>query len=200
MTRFLLVRHATTDSVGKRLSGRAPDVHLNATGKQEAERLAQCLSSLSIAAIYSSPLERAMETAEFLAKPRNQQVIIGDHFLEIDFGAWTNCTFESLQEDAHFHRFNTFRSSTRVPGGESMAEAQLRFVKGMEQLQQHHQQQTIVIVSHSDMIKAALAFYAGIHLDMFQRLEIYPASVSVMEVFEETARIITLNHTGDITF
>ena len=198
MTNILLIRHALTDSVGKRLSGRLPGVSLNATGREEAQQLASRLNHVPIAAIYSSPLERAVETAAPVAQSHQLQTIISEDFLEINFGDWTNATFAELQLHPKFQHFNTFRSHTRIPGGEMMLEAQTRVIAGLERLCQQHPQQTIAVVSHSDLIKAALAYYIGIHLDLFQRIEISPASVSVIQIYEETARILVINDTGSI--
>jgi len=198
MTKILLLRHATTDSVGKRLSGRTPGVHLNPEGQAQAQQLAQRLAGSQITAIYSSPLERAVQTAAPIAEKLKLQTIIQEDFLEIDFGNWTNSTFAELQPDPQFKLFNSFRSATRIPGGELMLEAQARIVAGLQKLCLQHPQETIAIVSHSDLIKAAIAYYAGIHLDMFQRLEISPASVSVLQIFAETAQILVINHTGEL--
>ncbi|KAA9332800.1 histidine phosphatase family protein [Adhaeribacter soli] len=198
MTRFLLIRHATTDSVGKRLSGRKEGVHLNEAGLEQAQQLAQRLNHLPVSAIYSSPLERALETAEPVAQALNLQTCINRDFLEIDFGNWTNLTFEELQGQQEFQRFNAFRSCTRIPGGELMTEAQLRIVQGLEKLCRRHSGETLAVVSHADLIKSALAYYAGIHLDLFHRLEISPASVSVLEIYSDTARILLVNHTGEL--
>ncbi|WP_324673925.1 histidine phosphatase family protein [Hymenobacter sp. GOD-10R] len=198
MTRFLLIRHATTDAVGKRLSGRTPGVALNNEGQAQAQRLAQQLTSLPLDALYSSPLERAVQTAEPIAKAKGLETIICEAVLEMDFGQWTNRTFKELESDSQFQHFNTFRSNTRIPGGELMLEAQARMVRGLEKLGAQHPNQTVAVVSHADLIKAAVAYYAGIHLDMFQRLEISAASVSIVEVYEETARILLINHTGEI--
>ena len=197
MTKILLIRHATTDSVGKRLSGRTPGVHLNSEGQAQAQKLALRLAGLPIAAIYSSPLERALETAGPLAENHNLQTIINKDFLEIDFGKWTNRTFIELQNEPQFKLFNQFRSGTRIPDGELMLEAQARIVSGLQKLCAQYPQKTIAVVSHSDLIKAAVAYYAGIHLDMFQRLEISPASVSIIQIFEETAQILLVNDTGE---
>lgn len=200
MTTFLLIRHASTNALGKHLSGRAAGVCLNPSGKQQALQLGQRLKHLTIHAIYSSPLERAIETAEPIAKAQHLTTSISNSFLELDFGEWTNNAFEELSKQVAFKNFNAFRSNTPIPGGELMIEAQVRFVSGMQQLKRDHANQTVAIVSHSDLIKAAVAFYAGIHLDMFQRLEISPASVSIIQLFEETARIICINHTGELSF
>jgi probable phosphoglycerate mutase len=200
MTRFLLIRHAVTDSVGKSLTGRMPGVPLNDEGKRQAQVLAQRLAMLPIAAIYSSPVERAFQTAEVVAKVLQVSTLPNNDFLELDFGQWTGASFDALSSEVSFQRFNSFRSNSRVPGGESMLEAQLRFVRGMQVLCEKHKGQTVAVVSHSDMIKAAVAFYAGIPLDLFQRIEISPASVSIIEVYEETARIVVVNDQGGIRF
>lgn len=198
MTTILLIRHGLTNSVGKRLSGRLPGVSLNEEGRKQAQNLALRLAHVPISAIYSSSLERAVETAEPLANAQHLQTIISSDFLEINFGDWTNAAFTELQTIPQFQHFNAFRSNTRIPGGEMMLEAQTRMIAGLERLCRQHQQQTVVVVSHSDLIKAALAYYAGIHLDMFQRIEISPASVSVIQIYEETARILVINDTGNI--
>lgn len=198
MTKFLLIRHALTDAVGKCLSGRTPGLSLNDEGRRQSRELASRLSHQSIAAIYSSPLERALETAAPLAEITGLRARPDTDFLEIDFGTWTSLSFEELKNDTTFQRFNTFRSCTRIPGGELMAEAQTRIIRGIEKLTAIHRNETLAIFSHADLIKSAIAFYAGIHLDMFHRLEISPASVSIIEIFEDTARILLVNGTGGL--
>src|SRR5687767_1544713 len=91
-TRFLLIRHATTDTVGKRLAGRLPGVSLNEAGRAQAQQLAARLAGLPVAAIYSSPLERAVETARPLAQGLQLETAVCEAFLELDFGEWTNST------------------------------------------------------------------------------------------------------------
>ena len=198
MTRFLLIRHGSTDAVGKRFAGRMAGVHLDEKGKQQAHGLVHQLKSVSLKAIYSSPLERAIETAEPLAKAFELPIQICDALTEIDCGDWTNQEIDELRNDRQFQLFNSFRSIASIPGGEWMGEAQLRIIKQMQKLCLQHTDETIAIVTHGDLIKAAIAYYAGIHLDLFQRMEIDPASVSVIMVYEETARIQLLNHTGEI--
>lgn len=137
-----------------------------------------------------------MQTAEAIAQHHKLKPIINEAFLELNFGEWTNLPFEELNGNAQFRQFNTFRSVAQIPGGEMMLEAQTRFVAGLQKLCEKHPHETVAVVSHSDLIKAAVAYYAGIHLDMFQRLEISPASVSLIEVYDETARIMVINDTG----
>lgn len=196
MIRLLLIRHAVTDSVGKRLSGRKPGVHLNEQGRAQAEDLARRLAHLPIARIYSSPLERAVETAQPLARRLNQEVVIDEGLVDLHCGEWTDCMFDALRGRPEFQRFNTFRSASRIPGGESMLEAQARRL--IEQLYERHAHETVAVVGHSDLIKSVLAYYAGIPLDMMQRLEISPASVSMLDVYTETAGIRLMNHTDGV--
>jgi broad specificity phosphatase PhoE len=198
MTTILLIRHATTALVGKSLAGRMADVSLSEEGKLQAIRLAERLKHLPIKALYSSPLERALETAAPLADKLQFQVGVRNEFTEFDFGKWTGRTIEELRGEETFRLFNEFRSVTPAPEGELMLTAQARIVAGLQQLCVQHQGEAIAIFSHSDMIKAAIVHYAGMPLDLMQRLEIDPASVSVVVVYPETARINKLNDTGEI--
>src|SRR4051794_2156899 len=134
MTKFLLIRHAATDTAGKKLTGRMDGVHLNEQGIKQVQHLAERLSNIPVAAIYSSPLERAIETAEPIAKSHQLEIVIQQDFIEIDFGKWNNCSIEELRTHKQFQLFNTFRSVTRIPGGELMLEAQARMVAGLQQL------------------------------------------------------------------
>jgi len=198
MTKILLIRHATNDTVGIRLSGRKAGVHLNEEGRIQVQKLAARLEGMKINAVYSSPLERAVQTAEPIANILNLETIVCEDFLEINFGEWTFKTFKELDELAHFQQFNKFRSFTRVPGGESMPEAQMRMITGIEKLCSRHPNETVAVVSHADMIKSAVAYYTGTHLDLFHRVEISPASVSIIEIGYGTAAIRLVNYTGDL--
>ncbi|MES2645837.1 MAG: histidine phosphatase family protein [Bacteroidota bacterium] len=198
MTRFLLVRHAATDAIGKWLSGRANGVHLNDAGRIQAQELAQQLSALKLAAVYTSPLDRAIETAAPIASLQQVNAIEDEAFNEMDFGSWTNLPFEVLNELPAFRLFNSVRSLTRIPGGEMMAEAQARFIAGMQKLTSTYIGKTIAIVSHADLIRSVILFYAGIPLDLFHRIEISTASVSTIELYAETARITGVNYKGKL--
>lgn len=196
MTKFLLIRHALTDTFGRRLTGRTPNIRLNDQGRTQAQALAERLAGLPIAAVYSSPLERTLETAESIARLLGMDAIPCEDFLEIEFGDWTDASFEELADQPPFQRFNSFRSCASIPGGEFMLQAQTRMIIGLDKLRVRHPQQNVVVVSHGDMIKAAVAYFAGIPLDLFQRIEISPASISVVEIDEEAVRILAVNDTG----
>ncbi|MDQ3278349.1 MAG: histidine phosphatase family protein [Bacteroidota bacterium] len=198
MTKLLLIRHATTAMVGKKIAGRIKGVRLSEEGYAQATHLAERLQKVTIAAVYSSPLERAIETATPIAEQLQLPVTELPELIELDFGEWTGAEIDALKSDRQFQLFNTFRSSTKVPGGEWMSAAQTRMVNCLQQLCSKHPAQTVAVVGHSDLIKAAIAHYAGIHLDLFHRIEISPASLSIVDVFPETARISLLNHTGEL--
>lgn len=198
MTRILLIRHGATDSVGKRFSGRTQGVQLNEEGRRQAAGLVERLVHLPIRAIYSSPLERTVDTAAPLAKALVLPVNKAEELIEIDCGDWTNREIESLAGDRQFQLFNTYRSVAAIPGGEWMLDAQVRVVRFLQKLSAQHANETVAVVSHGDVIRAALLFYAGIPLDLLLRIEVDPASVSIVTLFDETARINLMNHTGDI--
>lgn len=195
MTRFLLIRHALTDFTGKRLSGRTPGVFLNAEGRIQSMQLAERLAGTKIHALYCSPLERAVETCRPIAETRNLSLTVSEHFMEIDFGEWTNALIDDLRSDPEFILFNSFRSNTAIPGGEHMLEAQTRIVSGLQILSREHRNETVAVVSHADMIKSVIAFFASIPLDMLNRLEISPASISILDLYDNTSRIVLLNDT-----
>lgn len=195
MTRFLLIRHALTDANGKRLAGRVAGIGLNEQGRKQASALAERLASLPIAAIYSSPLERAVETAEPVARLLAREVVSREEFQELDFGQWTDRDLAGIAGDPEFQRFNRVRSCAPAPGGEYMLQAQARVVAGLERLRSRHPAATVAVFSHGDIIKSAIAHYAGVPLDLFHRIEIDPASVSVVETDGSTIRILAVNHT-----
>jgi probable phosphoglycerate mutase len=112
---------------------------------------------------------------------------------EINFGAWTGKPFTALAGDSVWRRFNSFRSGARIPEGESMLEAQTRFVNELQELSTLHPGSSLGIVSHADLIKAGLAYLAGIPLDLFQRIEISTGSVSIVELSPDGVRILAIN-------
>jgi probable phosphoglycerate mutase len=195
MTTVLLIRHALTAHVGSTISGRLPHVGLSGEGRRQAEALADRLASRPIRAIYSSSLERAMATAEPLARRLGLSAQVRSRLDELHFGEWTGKSFAALGCDPLWGRFNTFRSLTRIPGGELMLEVQARAVAELVDLRARHPEEAVAVVSHGDVIRAALAHYLGIHLDLIQRLEISPASVSVVTLEGGGVRVLSVNET-----
>ncbi|MBQ0824822.1 histidine phosphatase family protein [Microvirga terrae] len=192
-TTFFLVRHAAHDRVGTVLCGRMPDVKLGSVGKGQAERLAQHLARNDVACICTGPLERALETAQPIASGLGQRLHVRDAITEIDFGRWTGMSFDALGQDPLWSSWNRSRSTSRPPEGETMLEAQTRIVGAMEQLRSLHPGRSVILVSHGDVIKAALLYHLGMPIDAYDRIDVEPASISTLVVGDWGSKVLRLN-------
>jgi probable phosphoglycerate mutase len=198
MTTLLLVRHGHTDAAGKRLTGRAPGVHLNELGRRQAERLVERLDGVRIDAIVSSPLERCRETAAPLAKARGRAVDVGRAWIEVGYGEWTGRSISQLRRTKLWRRVMLAPSNVRFPGGESLLEVQGRAVDASLDIAARHARGTIVVVSHADVIRLLVAHLAGMHADHLQRLSIDTASITAVSISDGFPRLLTLNDTDDL--
>lgn len=193
-TRILLIRHGVNDYIKKGLlAGRTPEIHLNEEGHKQAATVAERLGCEKIAAVYSSPLERCQETAAPLAARLGLELQTLDDVKETDCGDWTGQALEELRKAEVWQQVQFNPSIFRFPNGESMLEIQGRMVATLERLHREHANQTIVVVSHSDPIKLAIAYYMGMALDLFQRLEVSPASISELDFNPLRVRLVRLN-------
>jgi broad specificity phosphatase PhoE len=195
MTTFLLIRHALCDPVGKAIAGRTPGVHLNVPGLAQAEALATRVGSLPISAIYSSPLERALETAEPLAHRLQVRVSSLAGLNEVDFGDWTGLTLAALAEIPAWREFNMRRSTTRIPNGEIISEVVDRVSEELDRLRRKHESELVAVVSHGDVLRGLLSHVLGMPLDLLHRLEVEPASVSVLSYAGGAPRLLLMNST-----
>lgn len=195
MSIFLLIRHGNSEAVDY-IPGRAPGVHLSKTGKQQAKELAENLTSIQIDMLISSPLDRTIETAHFIAEKKSLFTEVNEAFLEIEFGEWTGKSFAELEKDTQWKNFHTFRAGTKIPLGELITETQNRFVTEIIALRKLHPEKTIAIVSHGDPIRAAICYFTGIPLNMMLGITIGTASVSVLEINEWGSTLHCLNHKG----
>jgi broad specificity phosphatase PhoE len=193
VTTLFLVRHAAHDRVDRVLCGRMPGVRLGPEGRAEAERLAERLARVDIAAVQSGPLERTRETAEPVAARLGLGVEVADGLDEIEVGAWTGTPFDELRDDPRWTLWNAARSVTRAPGGETMIEVQARVLAHVEALRARFPDRAVVLVSHADVLKAALAHWLGLSLDSLQRFDIAPASLSTVAVGDWGAKVLSLN-------
>jgi probable phosphoglycerate mutase len=193
MTTILLIRHGLTDDVDRALSGTAAGVHLNAEGRRQAAALAERLRGVRLDAVVTSPLERARETASALAEGRSVHVSAVEALQEYDVGAWTGRALASLAPDEQWRRFNEVRSVTAASGGELMLAVQARAVAALLAVQQEHPEGTIAVVSHGDVIRAALMYFLGMPIDFVHRLEIAPARVSVVRLDGWAPRVLQVN-------
>lgn len=200
MTTLLLIRHAVNDYVktGK-LAGRTPGVHLNEEGQAQAAALGARLAHKPLRAIYASPLERTLETAQAIAAHYpDLRIQPLDAMSEVDFGAWQGGEINKLVHLKMWPVIQTVPSRAYFPGGESVRQAQGRAVDALERLVQVHPRQMVAVVSHSDIIKLMLAYYLGMPIDLFQRIVIAPASISVVELDHARPMVVQINDTSHI--
>jgi probable phosphoglycerate mutase len=200
MTYVLLVRHGQNDWVNKnRLAGWTPGVHLNEEGRKQVKELAERLANQPIKAIYSSPLERCMETAVAVAQPHDLPINELEAVGEVRYGDWEGKKIKKLAKEKAWFAVQHYPSRFRFPNGESFIEVQHRAVDAIESLSIQHKKEMIVIVSHADLIKLVLAHYLGTHLDLFQRIGLSPASLSVLALGENSVmRVVRVNDTGPL--
>jgi len=202
MPLILLIRHGENDYVKQsRLSGRMPGIHLNEKGRAQAQALAEKLKSAPIKAVYSSPLERALETAEPLATALGLDVIPRPGLIETDIGEWQGKTIKGLSRLKIWRKVLSAPSLMRFPGGESFIETQYRICQEIEWMRaQHDPKFLIACFSHADPIKLAIAYYLGMPLDMFQRLTVSPASITALQLGEGGSHLLTLNYDFSLNF
>ena len=184
-----LIRHGHHDWIGKALVGRKPAIQLNAEGRAQAERIAMKLRVEPITAVVSSPQPRAVETAEPLARALGLPLQIDARLDEIDFGAWTGMTFTDLNEDPRWHEWNRERAAGTAPGGEAMIEAQRRILEAVEEYQRTA---PVALVSHADVIKAALVAFMSKSLNELHSLSIEPGDIARVTV-RGTTPVVTLD-------
>jgi len=193
VTTFLLIRHAVTDITGKILTGRLPGFHLSAAGRAQAHAVCDRHAAGGISAIYSSPLERAIETATPLADRLGLTIQTCESFNEVDYGRWSGMDFEQIQALEEWTRFNQLRGSARPPGGESILDLQHRTIPELRRLCHLHKDATITIFSHGDPIRATLLHCLGMPGDLVHRLHVAPASTSVVEMQDGEQRVMRIN-------
>lgn len=200
MPTILLIRHGENDYIKKGiLPGQMPGVHLNDKGRAQAQALAEKLAQAPIKAVYTSPLERAVETAEPIAAALGLEAAIRPGLIETNCGEWQGKSLKPLRRLKVWRVVQNTPSLFRFPGGESFAESQGRVVAEIESLRvQYEEKDMFVCVSHGDPIRLAVAYYLGLPLDHFQRLFASPASITALYIGEAGSRLLTLNF--DLSF
>lgn len=198
-TTLVLVRHAVTHQTGPILSGRTPGIDLSELGHDQARATATRLAAVPVDAIYASPIERTRQTAEHIASHHDLEVRTLEGVIEADYGDWTGGKLEDLAKTDLWKVVQRQPSRVRFPNGESMAEMQTRMVAALEDLVTRHPGETVVVVSHADPIKAAIAHFTGVHLDLFQRITVSPASITAFSMGAHGVTLMTCNDTGTLT-
>ena len=189
---FHFLRHGEHGLLGRVLAGRMPGVGMTERGRAEIASQAERLAQEKIAAIYASPLQRTRETAEIVSAKLGLPVEFRDDLLELDFGEWTGATFDAIRADPRWQAWSTQRSLAAIPGGESMRAVQQRIVAAILELNDRHLHDMVVIVSHGDVIRAALLYALGMPLDFYNRIEIGQGSISTIQIHPGGIRVSTL--------
>jgi broad specificity phosphatase PhoE len=190
---FLLIRHAAHVHLDKIFSGRLSGVPLSAVGRAQADRLGVALSHERLDRVLCSPLDRTRQTADAIAAAHGITVEPDDALVEIDMGDWTGRELGSFVDEPAWTAWNTERGTARIPGGETMAEAQARIVALLDRVATTDDGRTVAIVSHADMIRGAVAHAIGLPLDNLLRFDVGPASVTRIVWGDWGARLMSLN-------
>jgi probable phosphomutase (TIGR03848 family) len=213
MATVILVRHGrTTANASGTLAGRLPGVKLDQTGVGQAERVAERLAAVPLAGVVSSPLERCRQTARILqrsqaaARPDAPAVRTERGITECDYGDWSGRPIKDLAKEKLWSLVQTQPSAAAFPGGEAMTAMQARAVACVRRLDaafeaEHGPGAVWVAVSHGDVIKSVLADALGLHLDLFQRLHVDPASASIVRYTATRPYVLATNtHAGDLAW
>jgi probable phosphomutase (TIGR03848 family) len=195
MRLLLLLRHAVTEHTGAVLSGWMPGLHLSEEGRRQADGLAGRLGPVPLDAVYASPLERCQETAAVVAEAKGLKLQTLEGVIEVGYGDWTGRTLKELAREPLWKVVQATPSAARFPDGESIFEMQARSVQAVERLREAHPKQTVAVCSHADVIKALTCHYLGMHLDLFQRVVVSPASVTAI-AFGPVPYLVRLNDAG----
>jgi len=198
MTTLFLIRHGLTAVTGSRLYGRTPGIHLDERGRRQAAALVERFEGLRLTALYSSPLERCVETMEPLAEARGLEIRTSDALVEMDAGNWTGRTLPSLRRTKLWNTVQRNPSRFHFPGGESFVEAEARILDEIERIVLRHPRGRVAVGTHGDLVRVLISHYTGAHLDQFQRVMAEPASVSVVHLGDGVPRILLVNDTGSL--
>ena len=203
MTRIILVRHGETEwNRVERFRGRA-DVPLNGTGLFQAQETGRRIADeWRPVAIYSSPLSRAIRTAEAIAWHFDLRIQVHPGLIDIDYGEWQGLTPDEARErwpevvDAWYSTPHT----VHIPRGETLDDLRTRSLKTVNELSALHKGQTIVLVSHTVINRIILLGVLGLSNDRFWRLRQDTCALNVFEIEGGVFTIVSLNDTGHLRF
>ena len=198
----LVVRHGLTAATGTALTGRTPGIPLDDRGRAQAAALAERLASVKLDAIVSSPLERCFQTAEAIAASQKSGEVTtqpDDRLIEVGYGDWTGKSLRKLSREPLWRVVQAHPSAVTFPGegGEALADVQRRAVAAIRDWNARMGPKGIYLIcSHGDVIKAILADRLALHLDLYQRINIDPCSLSVIRFTPLRPFVERLNDTG----
>jgi len=199
MTTVLLIRHgrSTANTAGV-LAGRTPGVNLDERGEAQAVELAARLMPVHLDAVVASPLERTRQTAERLVAGRDETLFeVDERFTECDYGTWSGRTLSSLAEEPLWRTVQAHPAAVAFPDGEALAALSARAVAAVRAWNAKlGEQAAYAVVSHGDVIKAIAADALGLHLDLFQRINVDPCSLTVIRYHGTRPTVLRLNDNG----
>jgi probable phosphomutase (TIGR03848 family) len=196
MTLLLLVRHAVTESTGKRLT--PPEAELSERGKGQADAVAERLRPIPLAAVYASPMVRCVETARPVAASHGLEVVEVPQVADVDYGRWSGRPLTQFARSKAWNAAQLSPSSFRFPDGETLSEVLLRSIGALQAIAARHRRRVVAVVTHADVVRLAIGHYAGAHADMFERLVVSPASVSAVLLGDRAPRILRVNDIGSL--
>lgn len=209
MATVILVRHgrSSANTAGV-LAGRAVGVHLDDIGRSQAAVAGERLGVVPLVGVVSSPLERCRETAAHILERQASAPYapVDNDFTECDYGLWQGRALKDLMSDALWPAVQRRPSAVVFPHGESMAAMQARCVAAIRRHDaafesEHGPGAVWAIVSHGDIIKSILADALGMHLDMFQRINVGPASISIVHYGAHQPTVHAMNtEAGDLSW
>lgn len=198
-TYLFLIRHGENAWTERgALAGRTPAVALNEKGQAQAQQVAERLREQPLAAVYSSPLLRCLQTARPLAAALQLPVLVEPGILEVDYGEWRGGDLRELGKRPEWQLVQIFPGGFRFPGGETLREVQSRVVAALERIRTRHEGQAVAVYAHGDVLRTSLAYYLGTPLDLFQRIQIGTASVSLVAFHRFGPSILTMNDSGGL--
>jgi probable phosphomutase (TIGR03848 family) len=201
VTLVLVVRHGLTAATGTALSGRTPGIPLDDRGRRQAAALAARLAEVALDAVISSPLDRCAQTAEAIAAGRAApvDVQIDERLIEVGYGDWTGQSLRKLSREPLWKVVQAHPSAVTFPGpgGETLPDIQRRAVAAIRDWNTRLGPDAVYLVcSHADVIKAILADSLGLHLDLYQRIQVDPCSLSVIRYTPLRPFVERMNDTG----
>jgi probable phosphomutase (TIGR03848 family) len=198
MATVFLIRHGLTAQTGKVLYGQTRGISLDERGHAQAAHLVERFVPVRLTAIYSSPLERCVETVRPLALTKRLAIVERDDLIEMDAGSWTGRSLASLRRTKRWTEVQRSPATFRFPDGESFSEALDRTTAAISAISRRHPRGRVAVATHGDIVRILMAHYAGAPLDAFQRTVVDTASVSVVMVGSGGPRVLLVNDDGGL--
>jgi probable phosphoglycerate mutase len=198
VTTLFLIRHGLTAQTGRTLYGRTKGIGLDDRGRAQAEALIARFEGVRIGAIYTSPLERCVQTVEPLAGARGLRLERRPALIEMEAGTWTGRPLAQVRRTKAWRVLLDTPSAFRFPEGESFPEAQARAIDELSRIVERHPRGSVVVATHGDVARMLVAHYAGVHLDRFQRMIVDTAGVSVVHLDGGRPHVLLVNDTGGL--